>query len=78
MATTKVSITPNSGGLLPDPLVADRYKVTSRTIDRWDGRPDLGFPKAIRINNRKYRRLDQLENWERERVAAREVKPTAA
>jgi hypothetical protein len=68
----------STSDLLPDPLVAERYKVTSRTICRWDGQAELGFPKAIRINGRKYRHLHELENWERERVAAREVKPTAA
>jgi predicted DNA-binding transcriptional regulator AlpA len=56
-------------GLLPDPLVADRYQVSSRTIDYWDRKADLGFPRPIRINNRKYRRLSELEAWERNRAA---------
>jgi hypothetical protein len=57
------------GDLLPDRLVAERYKVTLRTIFRWDRRPDLRFPPAIRINNRNYRFLDQLEAWEQQRLA---------
>lgn len=60
---------PSPDELLPDPLVAKRYKVTLRTIDRWDRQPDLGFPPALRINNRKYRRINQLEIWERQHVA---------
>jgi hypothetical protein len=56
--------------LLPDPLVAKRYHVSTRTLPRWDENPALGFPPAIRINNRKYRRLRELERWERECAAA--------
>jgi len=64
-----VDVISDSSDLLPDPRVARRYHVTSRTIDRWDRQPDLGFPKAVRINQRKYRRLSELEIWERGRVA---------
>jgi hypothetical protein len=67
---TKINVVSDSNDLLPDPGVARRYRVTSRTIDRWDRQPGLGFPKAIRINNRKYRRLAELETWERGRVAS--------
>ena len=70
MARIKIGVTPDPrSGLLPDPLVADRYQVTDRTISRWDTQPELAFPKPIRINRRKYRRLAELENWERSRVA---------
>jgi hypothetical protein len=55
--------------LLPDPLVAKRYNVSTRTLPRWDGNPALGFPPPIRINQRKYRRVRDLEQWERERAA---------
>ena len=60
----------DSTDLLPDPQVAQRYNVSPRTLYRWDERPGLGFPKAIVINGRKYRRVEQLENWERQRVAS--------
>jgi predicted DNA-binding transcriptional regulator AlpA len=69
MARTKIN--PNSSELLPDPRIADRYQVTSRTIDRWDRQPELGFPRPIRINGRKYRYIHELETWERERIAAK-------
>jgi hypothetical protein len=71
VAGPKLSTIPESSDLLPDPLVADRYKVTPRTIDRWDRQADLGFPPALRINGRKYRRVNQLEIWERQRVASK-------
>ena len=54
--------------LLPDPLVAKRYHVSTRTIPRWDADETLGFPKVIKIRDRNYRRLSELEAWERERV----------
>jgi len=55
---------------MPDALVAARYKVTTRTIDRWDQDPDLEFPEAMRVNGRKYRSVKQLELWERRRAAS--------
>ena len=71
MDTTKVNIVSDSrSGLLPDPAVAARYQVTSRTTDRWDRQPGLNFPRPIRINHRKYRRLSELESWERDRAAS--------
>ena len=51
--------------LLPDPLVAKKYKRTSRTISRWDEDPTLGFPKPIEINGRKYRRRSELNKFDR-------------
>lgn len=51
--------------LLPDPQVAKRYSVSAMSIWRWDHRPELGFPKPIRIQGRKYRRLSELREWEK-------------
>jgi len=58
-----------SGGLLPDSQVAARYKVDPRTIARWDQKPELDFPRPVRINTRKYRSIEALELWERKRAA---------
>jgi len=69
---TKLRIATGSSGLLPDSLVAERYKVTTRTIDRWDRDQNLEFPEALRIRGRKYRRINQLENWERQRATSDE------
>jgi DNA-binding transcriptional MerR regulator len=65
----KTITVPEATDLLPDPEVARRYGVNPRTLFRWDDQPALNFPRPIRINNRKYRRLHELESWERERVA---------
>src|SRR6516164_438773 len=51
--------------LLPDREVAARYGVTTRTLWRWDHRPQLGFPRPIRINGRKYRRECELDEFDR-------------
>jgi hypothetical protein len=43
-------------GLSPDPQVAKkRYDVCTRTLSRWDEKPELGFPPPIYINGRRYR-----------------------
>ena len=55
--------------LVPDPKTAARYHVTTRTLARWDDDPALGFPGAVVINRRKYRRLSELLRWERARAA---------
>jgi hypothetical protein len=54
---------------LPDPLVAKRYNVSPRTIARWDETPDLGFPPPTYIRGRKYREVERLQKFERERAA---------
>jgi hypothetical protein len=55
--------------IIPDRRVCARYEVCTRTLARWDASSTLGFPKPIVINGRKYRREDELEAWERARVA---------
>jgi hypothetical protein len=58
--------------LIPDAEVArGRYKVHPITLSRWDADPDLGFPAAIEINGRRYRRRGELKAWERARVVQR-------
>lgn len=40
--------------LLPTRSVMDRYGVSDRTIDRWVADPDLGFPRPLRINRKRF------------------------
>jgi hypothetical protein len=56
--------------LLPDARVAARYGISLRTVARWDQQSDLGFPQPLRIRGRKYRSVEQLETWERQRRVA--------
>jgi hypothetical protein len=51
-------------GLLPDRLVAERYHVVVRTLERWDTIPELGFPRPIYIRRRRFRALAALEAWD--------------
>jgi hypothetical protein len=48
---------------------ARRYGVSTRTIDRWSDDDNLGLPAEIDIAGRKYRKLPDLETWERARAA---------
>jgi predicted DNA-binding transcriptional regulator AlpA len=49
-----------------------RYnEVSSRTIDRWIRDPDLAFPQPTMINRRRFWRLGELRQWERQRAARR-------
>jgi hypothetical protein len=50
--------------LISDRRVAERYDVSTR-IARWDETPGLGFPPPVRINDRRYRELAKLEEWDR-------------
>jgi hypothetical protein len=63
----------DDGPLLPARKVLDRYGVCDRTLDRWCAREDLGFPKPIRIHQRRYFRERDLLVWERTRAVGQAV-----
>lgn len=48
--------------------LAVRYGVSVRAIDRWAADPDLGFPLAYDFADRPYRKLSDIEAWERSRA----------
>jgi predicted DNA-binding transcriptional regulator AlpA len=54
---------------------ADRYGVSTKSIDRWTASPRLQFPKPLRINEIPYWDEAELEAWERSR--ARPSRPQA-
>jgi hypothetical protein len=56
---------------LPSIKVLRRYDVCSRTLNRWEEKPELGFPKPVRINRRRYWRLAELQAWERARIGSK-------
>ena len=62
---TNVKTSTGEGKLLPDRLVAERYNVTTRTLARWDETPDLNFPPPIYIRRRRYREIEELDQWDR-------------
>jgi hypothetical protein len=49
---------------------AKRWNVSKRSVERWGEDPKLNLPPEIEINGRRYRRLGELEAWERGRVVA--------
>jgi hypothetical protein len=49
---------------------AKRYGVCTRTLDRWDAKPELGFPPVVWINGRRYRDTDKLDEFDAARVRA--------
>jgi hypothetical protein len=52
--------------LIPDPIVArERYRVSLRTLDRWDRNKKLRFPPPKYINGRKYRDKVELDEFDR-------------
>lgn len=57
--------------LLPIRQVIARYSVTDRTIDRWLADPRVNFPKPLVIQRRRFWRLAEIENFERQRAALR-------
>ena len=46
-----------------------RYHIADRTLDRWAADPEMGFPKPIIINGRRYFSEPQLVVFERKRVS---------
>jgi hypothetical protein len=67
-----VQISENRGQrLLPDRVVRQRLgNISPSTLFRWDRRPELGFPKPVVINGRKYRDEQQLADFLRSHAAA--------
>jgi hypothetical protein len=57
--------------LVPDAEVCRRYNVHTSTLRNWDLNPAMGFPKPIRINNRKFRDEAELDRFDAERAAER-------
>lgn len=56
--------------LVPDPVIAKQLGVTLMTIYRWDHSPNVGFPKAVKINTRNYRVASELTAWRDKLVRA--------
>ena len=75
LASTEPPTISGPSGLLPDRKVAERYKVVVRTVARWDEDPKLGFPKPVRIKNRKYRFEVELDEFDARRAAERDAGP---
>ena len=49
---------------------AKRLSVSKRSVERWGEDEELALPSEIEINGRRYRKLSEIEAWERSRVVA--------
>jgi hypothetical protein len=49
---------------LTDSACAKRAGVCKRTLRRWEEDPRVLYPKADLVLNRRYRWLDEVEEWE--------------
>ena len=63
-------------GFAPDRIIAAYLSVHPKTFPRWDKRPELGFPKAVFINGRKFRRWSEVKAWISRTAVAHASKPT--
>lgn len=56
---------------LPIGDVIARYRVSVMSIERWLRDPRMAFPQPVYFGRRRFWLLNDIENWERERVARR-------
>lgn len=54
---------------LPQPKVCRRYGITSMSLRRWLGRPELNFPRPYPVGSRQFYKISELLEWERQRAA---------
>lgn len=59
--------------LLPAAQVRVRYGVSDMTVFRWLADEKLGFPQPIRINNRRYWRVAELQAFEARQSSKQEA-----
>jgi hypothetical protein len=59
-----------------DSEVARFFGIHVKSLKRWDARPELGFPPAIRVNGRKYRRWNDVHEFARRAAATHASKTT--
>jgi hypothetical protein len=50
---------------------AERWSVHPKTVDRWGADSEMDLPDEIDLNGRPCRAEDEIETWERSRVALR-------
>jgi hypothetical protein len=60
----------NADGFGKDSEVARHLSIHPKTLPRWDRKPELGFPKPVYFNGRKYRRWADIHEWTRRAAAA--------
>ena len=51
--------------------VRRRFGISDMSLWRWVKDPAIGFPQPMRINNRRYFRIDEIEAFERRQLDGR-------
>jgi predicted DNA-binding transcriptional regulator AlpA len=61
--------------------VQERFAIADRTLDKWLINKSLNFPRPVYINKRKYFRMCEIFEWERQQarahVGGQVVRPSA-
>jgi hypothetical protein len=57
-------------GFDPDATVARFFGVHVKSLKRWDERPELGFPRPVKILGRNYRSRAEYREFARRAAAA--------
>jgi hypothetical protein len=50
-------------GFAPDRIIAEYLGIHVKSLPRWDRRPELGFPKPVYLNGRKFRSWSEVKAW---------------
>jgi hypothetical protein len=56
------------GPIQPRSETARQFGKTTRTLERWERDPKLGFPAPIVINRLKYDSVRKLQQWKRQQA----------
>lgn len=67
----------DEGQRVTSKFLMQRFDISDRTVDRWEADPKLNFPKALRINGRRYWLLADIVEWERSREAETRLETAA-
>ena len=54
---------------LTGPQVLKRYGISEMTLHRWQKNDNLGFPKPMIVNRRKFFKVEDIVQWERQKAA---------
>jgi hypothetical protein len=71
------SDTPDEG-FAPDSTIAQYLGIHPKSLPRWDKRPELGFPRPIYFNGRKFRRWSDVKEFTKRAAVAHASKSKSA
>jgi hypothetical protein len=63
-------------GFAPDSEVARFLGIHPKSLPRWDARPELGFPRPVYFNGRRFRTWAEVKEFTRRAAVAHAQKPS--